>query len=123
LSWLGLSCFGAPGRPPLGALGRRPPTVPPAIAWSRLCRSFFLRLLDQGPQRLLFFGFVVVLVKAGFGRRHRQRVGRTAGRGPVAIEIVIALEALQLLDRHVELVGDPGVRAPLANPQPDLVQL
>src|SRR4051812_35656504 len=48
-------------------------------------------------------------------------------RGAVAValggELVLALERLDLLDRHLELVRDPRVRPALANPGADLVEV
>jgi hypothetical protein len=36
---------------------------------------------------------------------------------------MLALELLQLPDRDIELVRDPGVGTPLADPQSDLIEL
>src|SRR4051812_16798461 len=48
-----------------------------------------------------------------------ERLGGVA----VRLEVVLALERLDLLDRHLELMGDPGVRPPLPDPPSDLVEL
>ena len=60
----------------------------------------------------------------GSGGGTDRRIGRArAGALVAALEVVLALEAGQLVDRDVQLVGDPGVRAALAHPHADLVQL
>jgi hypothetical protein len=51
------------------------------------------------------------------------------GRGAVALdrgvrrELVLALERVDLLDGHLELVGDPGIRPALLDPGADLVEM
>ena len=44
-------------------------------------------------------------------------------RREVYLEILLALERLDLLNGHVELVCDPGVGAALSHPPSDLVKL
>src|SRR4029078_458419 len=39
------------------------------------------------------------------------------------LQALLALECLDLLDGDLELMGDPGVRTPLAHPPADLVKL
>ena len=49
---------------------------------------------------------------------------RAVGGGlAVGLQAVLALEGLDLLDGHLELVGDPGVGATLSHPPTDLVKL
>ena len=57
---------------------------------------------------------LVVEIEAGADRR----LGRLALR-----KIVLALELLDLLDGHLQLMSDPGVGAPLADPAADLVEM
>jgi len=103
--------------------GWRPATAAAAAAaWTvplRLLARLFLFLL------LLFF--VLRLVRFGgarLGRWDRERIGGPGAAFLCAsVQLVLALEAGELVDRDVDLVGDPGVRAALAHPQPDLIQL
>ncbi len=46
-----------------------------------------------------------------------------AGAFAVGLELVLALEGLDLLDGHLELVSDPGVGAALTDPPANLIQL
>jgi hypothetical protein len=88
------------------------------------------RRLALAPGRAVLVLFVrlnlVLFVRALGGRlrgRDGQRIGGTQGGDGVVIELVLALEASQLIDADVELVGDPRIRASLPYPQPNLVQL
>ena len=63
-------------------------------------------------------------------RRRPRRAGRPLRRSApsalalaVGLELVLALERLDLLDGHLELVRDPGVGAALAHPPANLIQL
>src|SRR5215217_4669282 len=79
---------------------------------------------------------VLVLLGLGIERRRDQRVVLGAQVEIVAVrdgalgfpalrcvELVIALELAQILDRDLELMGDPGVGPALSYPRPDLIQL
>ena len=50
-------------------------------------------------------------------------LGRAAPGRARRSQVVVLLERLDLLDRDLELVGDPRVGAPLADPGTDLVEL
>ncbi len=67
---------------------------------------------DQG----VVLGAQIRLVGLGSGH---ENVLTTVGRS----ELVLALEAADIADRDVELVGDPGVGTALAHPRADLVEL
>ena len=84
----------------------------------------------------LFLGLFGALGLGGFELGGDQRVvlgsqidlvvevdGRAGVGVTVGLEALLALERLDLLHGHLELVGDPGVGAPLANPGADAVQL
>jgi hypothetical protein len=77
--------------------------------------------------RVVLVGLGLVLFVRSPGGRlrglHGQRIGRTQRGCIVVIELVLALEASQLVDADVELVGDPRIGASLPYPQPNLVKL
>ena len=56
-------------------------------------------------------------------RRSTSSAAPLAGGVSVGLQVVLALEGLDLLDGHFELVGDPGVRTSLSHPAADLVKL
>ena len=66
-------------------------------------------------QRVVLGAQVDVIVVFGRGR---GAVGLVAG-----LELLVALEGLDLLHCHFELVGDPRVGPPLADPGADAVEL
>ena len=66
-------------------------------------------------QRVVLGAQVDVIVVLGRGR---GAVGLVAG-----LELLVALEGLDLLHCHFELVGDPRVGPPLADPGADAVEL
>jgi hypothetical protein len=67
-----------------------------------------------GDQRVILGAQVDLVVEVDAGRLGRLAVGQ---------EVVLLLEGFDLLDGDLQLVGDPGVCAPLAHPGPDLVQM
>ena len=68
-------------------------------------------LLELGGDRGVVLGAEVDLLGGG------------AGSLAVGLQILLALERLDLLDGDVELVRDPGVGATLSHPPADLVKL
>jgi hypothetical protein len=64
--------------------------------------------VELGRDQLVVLGAQVALLQA------LAVVGR---------EAVLALELVDVLDRDLELMRDPGVGAALANPGPDLIEL
>jgi hypothetical protein len=68
--------------------------------------------LELGGDRGVVLGAQVDLVGGGVG-----------GAVAVGLQAVLALERLDLLHRHLELVGDPGVGPTLSHPPSDLVKL
>jgi len=75
-----------------------------------------LLLEGGGHKRVVLGAQVQLLVAAGPGGR---RVALAIG----LCQAVLALEAADVRDRHIEPVSDPGVGPALAGPGPDLVQL
>ena len=69
--------------------------------------------LELGGDRLVVGGAQVDLLGAG----------ALGGGLAVGLQAVLALEGLDLLDGHLELVGDPRVGATLSHPPADLVKL
>ena len=76
------------------------------------------------------------LLRGGLELRRDQRVvlgaqidlvvevqARAVGRLAALDKLVLALELLDLLDRHLELMGNPRVGAALADPAADLVEV
>ena len=85
-----------------------------ASSASSLLRSLRLGCELGGDQSLILGPEIDLVVE----------VDARAGLGfAVGLEALLALERLDLLDRHLELVGDPRVRAPLTYPGSDSVQL
>jgi hypothetical protein len=126
---------------PRPATAAAPPTAPAAApAWPApvlVLVTFVLRALVF---RLLVVGRLLLGAALGLERRGHERVvlgaqvllDRVGGRGGgLALglaglgrgELVLALESANIGDGDLELMGDPGVRAALADPGPDLVQL
>ena len=68
--------------------------------------------LELGGDGGVVLGAEVDLVGDGLG-----------GAVAVGLQAVLALERLDLLDGHLELMGDPGVGATLSHPPSDLVKL
>ena len=85
-----------------------------AFAYAVLRLALGLECL--GHERVVL-GAQVGLVRLGAGHERLAVAGLRRG------ELVLALEAADVADRHVELMGDPGVGAALAHPGADLVQL
>ena len=79
---------------------------------------FGLRLDLGGDQGVVLGPEVGLLFDDVRGQHLFGALRRLAGHQPV-----LALELADVTHRHVELVGDPRVRAPLANPAADLVEL
>jgi hypothetical protein len=51
------------------------------------------------------------------------RAGGSLAVLALGLQVLLALERLDLLHRHLQLVGDPRVGPPLADPTADLVQV
>ena len=129
----------ARGRPTRRPRAPRFGTTSPARARARAPPRDRLRFrlrLGFGLWLWLFlgdrFGFRLGLrlrfgLRGGFrlwlGCRPADRSGRAGLALAFGLEVVLALEAGELVDVHVELVRDPGVSASLSDPEPDLVQL
>ena len=113
---------------PTAPAGRRVVVIAVAIAIARRRRlllvAFGLRLdggglglgLELGGDQGVVLGAQVDLVVEVGARRAGD--GLTLGR-----EVVLALESVDLLHGHLELVGDPCVGPSLAHPGADLVQV
>jgi hypothetical protein len=114
--WSKVACRATPARPP------------PARRLLRRRRLGLLPLLLLFLFPCLFLLFLLLLLLLFFAQRRLdlgldlvselEVAGLAFGR-----ELVAAAELAQLRGGDVELVGDPGVGAPLANPGADLVQL
>ena len=74
---------------------------------------------------VLFFLIVIVLTPFAIGPDLvlLARIGPAILWLGALLASLLTLERLDLLDGHLELMGDPGVGPPLADPCPDLVQL
>jgi hypothetical protein len=105
----------------LGLAWRRRRHRPPRFGSERARSGFKLLLVFQ------------VIAREDLGRRRGRclrfrsfrsfrRLGRRdLGSGWLHAELMVALELLESRDRDVELVGDPGFRSALAEPQANLV--
>ena len=77
-----------------------------------LLRAALGLFLELGGDRRVVLGAQVDLFERGAARLR-----------PVGLELLLALEGLDLLDGDVELVRDPGVCTTLSHPPTDLVKL
>src|SRR6478736_792050 len=91
----------------------RPPTSP-AGGCSATARTTTSRLLAVGGSGQPLDDDAVGLDGDGDGAMARPVLG---------VEGVVRLEVRDVLDGHLELVGDPGIGAALSDPRADLVQL
>ena len=95
------------------ALARcRPPRLPP-----RRLGGAGSGLLELGGDLGVVFGAQIDLI-VEVERRRRGLVDGVVGR-----KLVLALELLDLLDGHLQLMRDPRVGPALANPAADLVEM
>ena len=105
---------------------RRPPRRPrrrrwPVVSLGLLVVVLVVVLVRSGPRRPRARRRSARRPRPGDRSRRRSRPPAPAPSGSVLVE-VLALERLDLLDGHLELVRDPGVGASLAHPGADPVQ-
>ena len=115
---------------PAAAPGRVLVVVVLVVAGGGAASSSALRGRLLGGVRLLGLGRARLLgLELGGDRRVvlgaqvDLDAGVPGGVRAVGHQLVLALEGLDLLDGDLELVRDPGVRAALAHPGADLVEL
>ena len=125
----------AAARPGAGALGlpRRPPSPPPrprparssaASASAALRAASSAALASSSARRTSSASSSAAIAASSSARRSTSSAAAPSAPDlAVGLQAVLALERLDLLDGHLELVGDPGVGATLSHPPTDLVKL
>ena len=84
-------------------------------------RPDLIRVLEENPPGP---HAGITLVRRVRTREYRTEIGPRGHPFRVPwFKALFALEDLDLLDGDLELMGDPGIGAALADPGPDLVQL